>query len=305
MDNVRKDEQAMTLKSLASHVVIGIGLVLVTTTLAEAQATRTWVSGVGDDANPCSRTAPCKTFAGAISKTATGGYIDVLDPGGFGAVTITKSITIDGGGFEAGVLVSGTAGIVISGASINVTLRGLDIEGVGSGTIGVNVLSAGSVSVINCNIVDFTGDAINFQPSGAGGLLFVSDTSIRHTNGIFVGNGRGHIERLHADGNADGVRVLASAIVTVRDSHATGGGEGFTATGASAVLNLENSVSTHNLFGVNASTGGTIRVSNSGIYSNTNTGLFNDGSGQIISLGGNEVQGNPTAGVFTQTLAKQ
>jgi hypothetical protein len=66
--------------------------------IANAQATRTWVSGVGDDANPCSRTAPCKTFAGAISKTAPGGEIDALDPGGFGALTITNAITIDGGG---------------------------------------------------------------------------------------------------------------------------------------------------------------------------------------------------------------
>ena len=73
---------------------------------AQAQATRTWVSGVGDDANPCSRTAPCKTFAGAISKTAANGEINVLDPGGFGAVTITKSITINGEGFEAGMLAS-------------------------------------------------------------------------------------------------------------------------------------------------------------------------------------------------------
>src|ERR1700751_4855879 len=80
---------------------------------ANAQASRTWVSGVGDDANPCSRTAPCKTFAGAISKTANGGEIDVLDPGGFGAVTITKNITIDGGPFMAGVLVSSANGINI------------------------------------------------------------------------------------------------------------------------------------------------------------------------------------------------
>jgi hypothetical protein len=83
---------------------------------ANAQATRTWVSGVGDDANPCSRTAPCKTFAGAISKTAFGGEINVLDPGGFGAVTITKSISILSQ-FEAGVLVSGTNGIVVSVAA--------------------------------------------------------------------------------------------------------------------------------------------------------------------------------------------
>src|ERR1700686_5346055 len=98
--------------------------------MAQAQATRTWVSGVGDDANPCSRTAPCKTFAGAISKTAPAGEIDVLDPGGFGAVTITKSITIRSDHIQAGVLVSGTNGVVVSaGASDTIVLEGLDIEG--------------------------------------------------------------------------------------------------------------------------------------------------------------------------------
>src|SRR5881628_3075459 len=107
---------------------------LAISSVAQAQATRTWVSGVGDDANPCSRTAPCKTFAGAISKTATGGEINVLDPGGFGAVTITKSITISSEGFEAGVLVSGTNGIIVNaGNTANVVLRGLDIEGLGTG----------------------------------------------------------------------------------------------------------------------------------------------------------------------------
>src|ERR1700753_3375248 len=101
-----------------------LAALLLVTTLASAQASRTWVSGVGDDANPCSRTAPCKTFAGAIAKTAAAGEIDVLDPGGFGAVTITKSITIDGAGNTAGVLVSGTNGIVISAQSTDVaTLR--------------------------------------------------------------------------------------------------------------------------------------------------------------------------------------
>src|SRR6478672_1390070 len=90
-------------------------VVLLWAGLAGAQASRTWVSGVGDDANPCSRTAPCKTFAGAISKTAAGGEIDALDPAGYGAVTITKAITIDGGGGQvASVLVSGTNGIVVS-----------------------------------------------------------------------------------------------------------------------------------------------------------------------------------------------
>jgi hypothetical protein len=150
---------------------------------AQAQATRTWVSGVGDDANPCSRTAPCKTFAGAISKTATGGEIDALDPGGFGAVTITKTITIDGGGGQvASVLASGgTNGIVVAaGASDIVTLRNLRINGVegtpsGGGLNGIRYVSGGGLHVENCYIFGFTGDGINVATS-ASAALFVNNT---------------------------------------------------------------------------------------------------------------------------------
>src|SRR5437870_9477804 len=110
---------------------------------AQAQATRTWVSGVGDDVNPCSRTAPCKTFAGAISKTAAGGEIDALDPGGFGSVTITKAITIDGGGGQvAGILGAATNGInVAAGAADIVTLRNIQLNGAGTGLIGISYTS--------------------------------------------------------------------------------------------------------------------------------------------------------------------
>src|SRR5947209_5706519 len=114
-------------------LVIGFLTPFLAAAPAHAQATRTWVSGVGDDANPCSRTAPCKTFAGAISKTAAGGEINVLDPGGFGAVTITKSITIRSDHVEAGVLVSGTNAIIVSaGPNDRIVLEGLDIEGLGT-----------------------------------------------------------------------------------------------------------------------------------------------------------------------------
>src|SRR3979490_3055308 len=81
---------------------------------AHAQATRTWVSGVGNDANPCSRTAPCKTFAGAISKTAVNGEINCLDPGGFGSVTITKSISIDCHEVFAGIVHTATFGVTVN-----------------------------------------------------------------------------------------------------------------------------------------------------------------------------------------------
>src|SRR5207237_10509615 len=115
-----------------------------------AQAFRTWISGVGDDANPCSRTAPCKTWAGAISKTAAGGEIDALDPGGFGALTITKSITLDGGGTLASVLVAGTNGINISaGPTDIVVLRNLTINSVGSGINGINYVTGKSMVVDN------------------------------------------------------------------------------------------------------------------------------------------------------------
>src|ERR1700690_2783417 len=124
-----------------------------------AQATRTFVSGVGDDANPCSRTAPCKTFAGAISKTAAFGEINVLDPGGFGSVTITKSITIDGsGGSIAGVLVAGTNGITVNaGATDTVILRNLDIDGTAvSGALqGLEFLAGKQLIIDHCNIYGF------------------------------------------------------------------------------------------------------------------------------------------------------
>src|SRR5712691_8776960 len=115
----------------ALRALLFVAITLAFSALAQAQATRTWVSGVGDDVNPCSRTAPCKTWAGAISKTAVGGEIDAIDPGGFGTVTITKSITIDGAGTLASILAAGTNGVNVndsgsgSPGTIIVTLRNL------------------------------------------------------------------------------------------------------------------------------------------------------------------------------------
>jgi hypothetical protein len=175
--------------------VVGVAfMVFASAGSANAQATRTWVSGVGDDANPCSRTAPCKTFAGAISKTATGGEINCLDPGGFGGVTITKSIQIICL-VEAGVLVSGTNGIVISaGAGSEVLLQGLDIEGLSTGLNGILVTGAAKVTVQNCSIRNFTQSGI--QLAGPAGTRVVVQDSIILSNatGInIVGNGAGNV----------------------------------------------------------------------------------------------------------------
>src|SRR6266576_3167805 len=143
------------------------------------QATRTWVSGVGDDVNPCSRTAPCKTFAGAISKTATGGEINTLDSGGYGAVTIKKSITIDGTGSMSSILAAGTTGIIIDitdpkDAAKTVRIRGLSINGAGSGVQGIQVTAANRVSIEDSVIDGFNTNGLNV----VAGQVFVRNTTI-------------------------------------------------------------------------------------------------------------------------------
>jgi hypothetical protein len=257
-------------KRLSLSFVAAIVLLFTFSSLAHAQATRTWVSGVGDDANPCSRTAPCKTFAGAISKTATGGEINVLDPGGFGGVTITKSITISSEGFEAGVLVSGTNAIIINATTAsNVVLRGLDIEGLGTGLDGIKVLGGlGSLHVEKCTINNFrgtNGSGIEIATSTAAATthVFIKDTIIRN-NGQGTGGGvlinptggaivKASLDNVRLEFNIFGFKVQGgSTTAMVNGSVAAGNSAaGFTNAAAPAVLFLARSVAANNgTFGV-------------------------------------------------------
>lgn len=167
-------------------------LIALISSAAQAQASRTWVSGVGDDVNPCSRTAPCKTFAGAIAKTALGGEIDALDPGGFGTLMIKKSLTIDGTGMLGSMLAAGTYGVTINitdpaDTAKAVRLRGLSLNGIGTGTNGINVIAASSLSVEDCVIDGFTANGINVAAGG----VFVRNTTIRNNKvGITVTTGQ-------------------------------------------------------------------------------------------------------------------
>jgi len=237
----------------------GIVAMMLAAAPASAQATRTWVSGVGDDANPCSRTAPCKTFAGAISKTASGGEINVLDPGGFGGVTITKSITISSVGFEAGVLVSGTNAIIVNaGVNDRVVLQGLDIEGLGTGLNGVNFLGGSQLYIIDCHIRHFTGNAVNMAAGGGGHvfinrsfLLFnaggvsvtgannvatITDTEIysNTTFGVQVNTAGGIItvEKSNINNNPAGIAIGASGgqVISIGTSNFVNGTGAFTST---------------------------------------------------------------------------
>jgi hypothetical protein len=278
---------------------------------ASAQS-RTWVSGVGDDINPCSRTAPCKTFAGAMSKTADGGFINVLDSAGYGAVTITKSITIDGEGAHAGVLAAtGGSGIIINAPGKKVTLRNLSIESPSVTLIaafGVRVVAAAEVHIEKCWIGRFSSHAIDFNPSG-GAEGFIDDVTAVSNGGsaVSVTTGRVSVNRLDAYTNDAAVFVRGTAIATVRDSIAVGGSVGFGAnTVPGAVLNIENSTATHNANGILVAGGATVRLSNSMIVSNVTFGLNNGGGGSvIISLSGNIVTGNPTDGLFSSVVIKQ
>jgi hypothetical protein len=165
---------------------------LVFSSAAYAQATRTWVSGVGDDVNPCSRTAPCKTFAGAISKTATGGQISVLDPGGFGAVTVTKSITIDGGGIGGSILNASSNGVIVNGAGAIVVLRNLDIDGSGvGGTNGIRFIQGASLQVEKVairNNIQGTASGISFEPTGTASL-FLDEVTVSNSGTALTGGG--------------------------------------------------------------------------------------------------------------------
>jgi len=198
---------------LAQLTAFGLLFVALQAAPAQAQATRTWVSGVGDDANPCSRTAPCKTFAGAISKTAPAGEINVLDPGGFGAVTITKSISIIAQNVEGGVLVSGTNGIVINALPTDkVTLDGLDIDGAaGSGLNGISVVGSGHITIRNITIRNFSQNAINL--AGAAGTRAFID------NVLMTGNAGGL--NIAGAGGATNNAILQNSVLDNNGAFAT------------------------------------------------------------------------------------
>lgn len=291
-----------------------VTFLLVVASAAQAQATRTWVSGVGDDVNPCSRTAPCKTYAGAISKTAAGGEISTLDPGGFGAVTITKSIIIDGttGQGFGSILASAVNGVNVNDSAtatpntIVVRLRNLSINGAGTtlGINGVNFTSGSTVTVENCVIKNFSGAGIRVatpQPA----RLVVSDTTIGDaaTNGIeFAGtntsNDAGIINNTTITRSGTGVRVSNRASVSVSNSNfslinLTGTSTAVIVSSAVAgggVIDLENCQVNFNSVGLQPNAGNTIRISNTHMTGNGNALNFNGGT--IASWQNNRIAGN-------------
>ena len=293
------------------------------TSQAQAQATRTWVSGLGDDANPCSRTAPCKTFPGAYSKTAVGGEIDALDPGGFGTISISKSITIDGGGGDAGqvasILASSTNAVNINGAAgDNIIIRNLTINGISNssfpGLTGIVFNSGNSLTLQRVNIMNFSQFCINAnQASGTHVNIQVENSMLQNcaSGGIKATTPTTPVDRVtvtHStvtrSSSGPGLWASANTFMMIYASSISGnGGGGVLSDAGSGNVSIDASTITGNqAFGVHASNSSTIRMSNTSISFNNGTGVLADPGAQILTWGNNWVAGNNPDGAPSASL---
>jgi hypothetical protein len=293
--NSRSKGQTMNLQSMMKTLFFA-GAALAFATSAHAQATRTWVSGTGDDVNPCSRTAPCKTFAGAISKTAAGGEIDTIDPGGYGTVSITKSITIDGGGSHSSILFSGGInGIIVNAAATDtVTLRNLSLNGAGTtlGLNGIRYIAGGALNVQNCNIFSFSNYGIDVSLAAAGKLTLKDTTITGGIRGISATTTSGNLfvsgDNVTVNNALVGIDVgygysqFTNSVVTKCGTVGLLGEGGF--------LTFSNGMISSCGTAARALNTATVRMSNDDLIDNgLNYGYA--GSGKIASAGNNRVSG--------------
>jgi hypothetical protein len=297
----------------ALRTSIFVGIIFMAASLtAQAQATRTWVSGVGDDVNPCSRTAPCKTFAGAISKTATNGEINCLDPAGYGTINVTKSITIDCEDTQGSILSAGTNGVIVnitSGTDSKKAfkIRGISINGAGTGINGIRVLACNVLVVEEVVIDGMTQHGISLENTTGTTKVAIDSTGIRSNAGnginsfIIGGSVSLSISNCRINNNATGVNLSNGTKATVTQSEINENTTGLLAFNAD--LGIAFCDVSHNGTGITSSTGGNIRITNNQITSN-GTGL-NASGGTITSFTSNMFQGNTIPGAATTTTSLQ
>ena len=308
------------------HVII-LGLLISGLSFtAQAQATRTYVSGVGSDQNPCSRTAPCRTFAAAIGKTAVNGEINCLDQGGYGAVTITKGITIDCTATLAGVLASnGVTGILVNqsdGSKDLVVLRGLSIDGVGYdingnpdyGAYGIRVIGQAPARLVidHCNIMNFTARGVEFNHGKQAMDADILDTNVFNiaNHGISsmptdTGSVNLVLDRVRSFSNAGiGLDVYTATSATVRDStFSRNTGAGILVEAATADVHVDSSTMTGNADGVKA-TAGVLTLSRCQISTNKSNGI-NLAGGTVASALNNSIYNNGGNEVPSKTPGQQ
>jgi Periplasmic copper-binding protein (NosD) len=271
---------------------------------ADTPLMRTYVSGTGSDSNPCSAANPCLTLQGALALTVAGGEIFVLDSANYGPVTINKAVTITSEGAAAGVLATSGAGITISASATDVVnLRGLDIDGSNSGSVGIQFNSGQSLNIQKSVVHSFTGSGINFAPNGAS-FLFVADTTLINNAGYGIAltnNATCVVSRVTATENGVGIVAYGSGVsLTVTDSLA--GHNTFGIGSSSSAVMVRNSTFNGNSVGILADQSAIIWVGQSTIAANS-TGLQTSNSGQVVSFGNNILIGNTTNGTATTTVA--
>ena len=297
-------------------VVLTLGV----SSIANAQATRTWVSGVGDDANPCSRTAPCKTFAGAISKTAAKGEISVLDPGGFGALTVTKSITLNGDGTLAGILSANVSGIIINaGATDVVYIRNLSINGAGTGLNGIRWIAGKALHVENCKISGVgnnsagNGHGIVVALTATAGNLFVKDTNIQTcaVAGIAISTTTGFVagvlDNVRLEGLPTGLIIGNNAFISIRNSVinlSTSTGVNISGTGG-ATGSFDNVMINNNPTGINVGAGALLNLSSCTLESNTTAISSAAPQANLRSSGNNRLLGNTSDGATLTVILQK
>lgn len=282
------------MSSFIFRVVFLTIVILTTALLVNAQAPRTWVSGGGNDANPCTVVAPCKSFAGALAKTLSAGEINCLTPGGYGAVTIVnKSVTIDCTGTIGGIQVTSGNAVTINGnAAVTVRLRGLSISGGNAGQNGIVVSTQARVFVENSIIDGFAGSGILLQNTSTS-TLFVDNCTIRNNTGFGI-----NIQP------ASNITTAADTTGTISNSQIlTNANQGIvTITSDFAVTNC---IISGNSTGILTSQNGTVRISGNTISENF-TGISPGNKGFIVSYGNNAIGGNFTAdGSPTSTVRLQ
>ena len=303
------------MKMIKTAALSGATLLVIASTAAYGQAARTWVSGVGDDVNPCSRTAPCKTFAGAISKTSAGGEINCLDPAGYGGVTITKSITIDCEDTQGSILASGINGVIINDSlsgfpnSINVVLRGISINGSstgaqnasgnpGTGIVGVSFLSGASLVLEQMIIQDFNASTATGVRIATGGSTrtYINNSTIIN-NGVAGTGGGIQVTPTGAGGTA---RVV---VTNSRIENNLNNGFRVDTTGNTNVNGVNATIDNTSISGntngvvVNAPVGTTtinVMLQNANVSNNTGTGLLASGGTARIRVGNTAITGNAT-----------
>ena len=288
------------------RTILGGALVAILYAAPVHAQTRTWVTGSGgSDANPCSRTAPCQTFAGALSKTSAGGEINCIDAGGYGSVTINKSITIDCTGTFGSILASGVNGVTVNTAGVKVILRGLSIGGAGTGLNGVNYLAGTEVTVEKVSIFGFTGNAINMSLTASGNLKVIDATLNNSARGIRATTTSGFaVAQVHNTAfnrmSVNGVEAAANGFVSVDHSSFLGNPTAVTATGVVSFLNVTNSLVTNNTTAFNAAAGATLRISGNKIFDNTTAFAGTIQTGADNKTAGNGAGGTLAGGVATQ-----